>query len=121
MVNMFAEFAASKVGVAAGELRDEQIASFYVLENLPGSERPKRNPLEFPKEFPWTQITPSLKLAYTARAEGGVNSQKVKQIYGDDYGVNAGLYGVVEKLGLSAGGKFVDFRHTSWVWEVTYP
>jgi hypothetical protein len=118
---LFADLAASALGGLAGSVRQSDATSYSVVENLPGSKKPKRDPAEFPDEFVWYRVKPALKQAYAARAHGDVKQQTVTQVYSDDFGVNAGLNAMVDKIGLSAGGTFVDFAHTSWVWDVTYP
>lgn len=67
-----------------------------------------------PQGLVWLAHEPLWQEVASARLESGLDTFLVDVRSSDDYGVNANLKTLVAKVGLEAGGKFVEHRNTIW-------
>ncbi len=115
-------FGAADVASARGRTRASKSNEYVRDLQWEGQPLPTLNPMDHPGRFPWYREDKSLQSAYRARLEGGIKikADSGKLIYADAYDVDLKLNAVIEKIGLSAGGKFIDFKRTEWIWKLTY-
>ena len=111
-VGLNAPTAASGATADVGASADKKRArGTHVLTTMTLS--PTREP-HIPENLVWLAHEPLWQEVASARLESGLDTFLIDVRSSDDYGVNASLKALVAKVGLEAGGNFVEHRNTVW-------
>ncbi len=103
-------------GVEAGGMRKTSnrfdLSATY---EQPGTSAPR-----LPDQLTWYHHEPLWQEMAAGRLESGLSTFKVTFSYAKDFGVNAGLVGMVEEMGLDIGGSFNSAQRLKQQYELTF-
>jgi hypothetical protein len=75
----------------------------------------QRGPQELPRDLVWYPHEPLWQQLSNMRLSGALEEFSVRVEYRNDFGINAGLIGTIEQLGLELGGQFTKQESTVWM------
>jgi len=121
-----------KGGVKAGVEGVEEIGDISASVNARSSEnrgfklsaefeKPEGDKLPYiPEDLRWLNLEPLWQSMVTSRLENWVSSFQVEFSYDTDFGVNASLAALVEKIGLKIGGSFHEQKNIRQTYQVDF-
>ena len=71
-------------------------------------------PAHVPADLIWFASEPMWQEVAAARLESGLRTFAIKVNYTEDFGIDSKLTAKIEGVGLKLGGKFTDYKETSW-------
>jgi hypothetical protein len=104
----------TEIGISAAQERSSARSVLSTMRLKPTQSA------SVPSDVVWLPHEPLWQEVAQARLESGLDSFVIDVRSTDDYGVNASLKALVTKVGLEAGGAFVEHRNTVWRLQGTF-